>query len=87
MTAHTTSRPGTEVPAVAAERSRAKVARTAQRVSDLRRENEVLQVKLVRVSRAIHGLAADLAASRRDCRRKQVEIDSLRAELASPRVA
>jgi hypothetical protein len=51
------------------------------------RENEALQVKLVRVSRAIHGLVSDLAATRRECRRKQLEIESLRAENAALAVA
>ena len=50
-------------------------------------ENEVLLTKLGRVSSAIQGLVSDLASSRRESRRKQLEIDSLRAENASLAVA
>jgi hypothetical protein len=59
----------------------------AGRTSRLLAENEALRYKLTEISRVIRGLAADLATSRRDCRRKQREIDSLRAENASLAVA
>ena len=52
----------------------------AERTSQLLAENEVLLHKLAKTSCVIRGLAADLASSRRNCRSKQREIDSLRAE-------
>ena len=55
---------------------------SAQLAAALRAENDALGVKLSRVSRAIQGLASDLAASRRECRRQQLEIDALREENA-----
>ena len=39
-----------------------------------------LAVNRERLARTIHELVADLATSRRDCREKQREIDSLKAE-------
>jgi len=58
------------------------LAVAAERATSLRAENEMLHAKLARLSRAIHGLASDLAASRRECRRQQLEIAALRAEHA-----
>jgi hypothetical protein len=51
----------------------------ARVVADLRAENEVLLVKLARVSTATRGLASDLARSKRENRRKQLELESLHA--------
>ena len=55
---------------------------SAQLAASLRAENDALAAKLSRVSRAIQGLASELAASRRECRRQQLEINALRAENA-----
>ena len=55
---------------------------SAARATALRVENENLLSKLSRLSRAIQGLASDLAASRRECRRQQLEIAALRSENA-----
>lgn len=52
----------------------------AERTSQLLAENEVLFHKLTKISSVICGLATDLATSRRDCRSKQREINSLLAE-------
>jgi hypothetical protein len=62
-------------------RYRAEVHRGAQALADLRRENELLLEKLERTSRALRGLASDLAASRRELRLKDAEIAQLRARL------
>ena len=51
-------------------------------VVGLRHENDALVIKLARLGRAVRGLAADLAAARRDCREKAQQIDSLKAENA-----
>lgn len=56
------------------------LAVAAERSTSLRAENDSLHAKLSRLSHAIQGLASDLAASRRECRRQQLEIDALRAE-------
>jgi len=57
----------------------ADVRRMARVVADLRAENEILLLKLARVSTAIRGLASDLAGSKRENRRKQLELESLHA--------
>jgi hypothetical protein len=51
----------------------------ARVVADLRAENEILLLKLARVSTATRGLASDLARSKRENRRKQIKLESLEA--------
>ena len=58
-----------------------------QLLADLRRENDALLLKLARVSQAMRALALDLATSRRELRRKQRELDSLRSRPGSPGLA
>jgi hypothetical protein len=72
------------VGAVDAIPSEAEVKRSEQLLADLRRENEILVLKLAQVSQAVRGLVADLATSRRELRRTQRELDSLRAHAGSP---
>lgn len=69
--------PATEPPL-----SRAEEWASASQLAGLGRENEVLHSKLVRMSRALHAMASDLAAARSECRKQQQEIATLRAELA-----
>ena len=71
-------------PRAAREASGTEVGQSEQRLVDLRRENEALLLKLARVSQVIQALVADLAMSRRELRRKQQELDSLRAHAGSP---
>jgi hypothetical protein len=83
---------GGEIRALRAARAdedaaQAEARRMAQLVTDLRVENDALFLKLARVSQAIRVLAGDLANSRRECRRKHLELESLRALLASSSVA
>jgi hypothetical protein len=61
----------------------AAASHTGRNADALARENDILQAKLVQVSRALRGLAVDLAASRRDGRRLREELDTLRANLAA----
>ena len=67
--------------------AQAQARRMAQLVTNLRVENDALFLKLARVSQAIRVLAGDLANSRRECRRKHLELESLRALLASSSAA
>lgn len=46
-------------------------------------ENAGLAVNRERLAQAVRELADDLATTRRDCRDKQRQIDSLQAEIAS----
>src|SRR4051812_23217506 len=70
-------------PRAAEDETRADTRRIARVVAELRAENEMLLLKLARVSTAIRGLASDLARSKRENRRKQIELESLQA-LAPP---
>ncbi|HTZ87786.1 MAG TPA: hypothetical protein VMB05_14060 [Solirubrobacteraceae bacterium] len=71
----------------AAEEKESGVRHPDQLLADLRRENDALLLKLARVSQAMRALALDLATSRRELRRKQRELDSLRSRPGSPGLA
>ena len=66
-------------PRTAEDATHADVRQMARVVADLRAENEMLLLKLARVSTATRGLAGDLARSKRENRRKQLELESLHA--------
>ena len=80
---HPSSDGSAESPPAARETSGTEVGQSEQRLADLRRENEALLLKLARVSQAVRALVADLATSRRELRRTQRELDSLRAQSGS----
>ena len=46
----------------------------------VRAENDALHMRLARLSRVTQGLASDLAATRRESRRQELEIAALRSE-------
>jgi hypothetical protein len=81
------ARKSTGSPRAAEEVKESGVRHPDQLLADLRRENDALLLKLARVSQAMRALALDLATSRRELRRKQRELDSLRSRPGSPGLA
>ena len=63
------------------ERRRHEETRGADGLAGLRRENERLRGRVHALASALHGLAEDLAASRRTCSLREAEIAVLQAGL------